>query len=150
MTALFIRWHPKQWAKAKELLARGMTPSAVAPLVGKTAHQLTEKIRWENMPEARREERRLRINARRIASGEYKSARPADFPSMGSRAAPDLLEQARLRLLAPRTLSQLLMGDPAPGYSALDRKRQNIPEPHYLDARLAQLQRIPTLAGSGI
>lgn len=148
--AEFVRWHPKQWAKAQGLLARGMTPSQVAPLIGKTAHQLSEKVRWENTPESKREQRRLRINARRNASGEYKSPPDVNLPSMGARAAPDLLEEARRRLEAPRTLSQMLMGDPPPGYSALDRKRQNIPEPLYLDARMAQLQRVPSLAGSEV
>src|SRR5688500_5335689 len=119
------KWSHQEWSRAKDLLAREYSTANVAALRGRTQEQLRSKIRWESTPEHTKEERRAQINARRNASGEYKSTPRADKPSsMGAKCSADQLEQARLRLLAPRTISQQLMGDPPPGYSALDRKRQ--------------------------
>lgn len=140
-------WSAEDWQRVQDMLKDGKTPLQIGASVGRTAHQVRSKIQWERTPEQKREERRLLINARRNASGEYKSTpRPHGYVA-GHRPAPGMLEEAQRRLYAPRTISQMLMGDPPPGYSALDRKQRDEQQPIYIDHRLAQLQRKPTLPG---
>lgn len=124
-------WSDREFSKAMSLIERGHTLASAAAIIGRPVVQLREKIRWENMSAQRREELRERTNARRRAKATgaaLKSIRPNQvFVANASRPSPDLLEEAKSRLYAPRTLSQQLLGDPAPGYSALDRKRQGLP-----------------------
>src|SRR6185312_7352486 len=141
------RWAAQDWRRAKELLQRGYSINAVSTLMGRPPKQVSEKLRWENTSVEKREARRLRINARRHATGEYKSTPRPDGPSTGPRADPGLFEERDRRLAAPKTLSGWLLGDPPVGFSALDRKRQGIVEARWIDKRTAQLQRKPTLAG---
>lgn len=143
------RWHAQDWRRASELLHRGYSIAAVATLMGRPPKQISEKLRWENTSVEKREERRIKINARRHATGEYKSTPRPDGPTTGPRADPSLFEERDRRLATPKTLSAWLLGDPPPGYSALDRKRQGIIEARWIDKRSAQLQRKPTLAGVG-
>jgi len=141
------RWAAQDWRRAKELLQRGYSINAVATLMGRPPKQVSEKLRWENTSVEKREARRIKINARRHATGEYKSTPRPDGPATGPRADPGLFEERDRRLAAPRTIGQILMGDPPVGFSALDRKRQGIQEANWIDKRTAQLQRKPTLAG---
>lgn len=139
-------WTAEDWQRVQDMLQAGKTPLQIGASIGRSAHQVRSKIQWEKTPIQKREDRRILINARRHASGEYKSTPRPDSPKMGSKASPDLLAEAKKRLYAPRTISQHLMGDPAPGYSALDRKRSEVAEAPYVDRRMAQLRK-PTLAG---
>lgn len=140
-------WTAEDWQRVQDMLKVGKTPLQIGSSIGRSAHQVRSKIQWERTPEQKREERRIQVNARRHASGEYKSTpRPHGYVS-AHRPAPAMLEEAQRRLYAPRTISQELFGDPPPGYSALDRKRQEVAEIPYIDRRMAQLLRKPTLPG---
>lgn len=105
------------------------------------------------MSDALRKKKSIRINEiRRGRAGHgyipSSSARwQGGHISTAGRPTDALIEEAKRRLNTPRTISQQLLGDPPPGYSALDRQRQIALEPVFIDRRIAQLLRKPTLAG---
>jgi hypothetical protein len=75
--------------------------------------------------EEQREIRRKQISVTR----KGRSAVAAfDHPVMTNKRAPDeRIAEREYRLALPRTLTGQYFGDPPPGYSALDRKRQGLP-----------------------
>jgi hypothetical protein len=140
------RWSPQEWIRVKHLIGRGHDVAQIALMIGRSKEQLKGKIRWENMTEEKRRARRDRINARRHRNGEHFPSQRVDKPTITHRAPPETLAERALRLSAPQTLTGALFGDPPIGFSALDRKLSGKTDEPYLDHRLAQLQRIPSLA----
>lgn len=121
-------WHPEEYKRAMDLIARGHTIPSAAAIIGRSPAQLREKMRWEGMSKARREELREMTNMRRRNKYIASMPRgPGAYATTSGRPAPDMLAEAQKRLYAPRTISQEIFGDPPPGYSALDRKRQGLP-----------------------
>ncbi len=120
------RWHPELWKKTQDLLARGHSVESVAAIIGRPLQRLKEKIRWEAMTPAKKEKRRVRTNVVRHArrtGQELKSIRKNQVYVMESHRPDEvLLSDAQRRLLMPRTITQAILGDPPPGYSALDKR----------------------------
>jgi hypothetical protein len=117
-------WSPEEWSRAQVHFAAGKTIAETAPLIGKTYKQLAGKVLWERMTEAQKVARRARINARRHASGEYKSTPRPDKPVVRPRACPkQIADRDRRHTIMPRDLTAAFFGDPLPGYSALDQER---------------------------
>lgn len=109
--------------KAEKSLVRD-----IALALGRSEGAVVEQWRWINNSEERRERRRDRTNLIRSAK---RNGTPISHPhkvlgysTISSRPSGDLLADAQRRMLAPRTIGQEIFGDPPPGYSALDRKRQ--------------------------
>lgn len=115
-------WTDEEWQKVVTLRAEGRDLEYIAGCIRRTVRQIREKIRWVEMPESKRAERRARINSWRNANNEYKSVKHIDQNS-ASKATPSMLAERDQRMLAPRSLTAMFMGDPSPGFSALDRKR---------------------------
>lgn len=142
-------WTKEETASLREMRGKGCNWEEIGSAVRRSAQSCKEHWRWLHMSEELREKRRLRVNERRrtrAGHGYLPAATTAGYISVSGRPIEDLIAEARQRLNAPRTISQMVFGDPPPGYSALDRKRQAIVEPVYVDRRLAQLLRAPTLA----
>ena len=117
------RWPQQDWQRAKDLLARGFEPKQVARLLNRKIESLMTKMRYEAMTPEQRLKMQDRVNAnRRAKAAQYVRARA--FVKVASRPEEDILRERDIRLATPRTLTQQLLGDPPPGYSALDRKRQ--------------------------
>lgn len=118
-------WKASEYKRAMEFIARGHSTASAAAFIGRPPGQLREKIRWEKMSPEKRDHLRMATNRRR--SNKYQStARAESVVSTSRRPSPEMLAEASIRINAPRTLSQELCGDPPPGYSALDRKRQGL------------------------
>lgn len=108
-------WTPDLIARARELSRRGLALAAVDRALGLRPGATASKFFW-----LRRAERRAEYERRRR---ESEAAMPA-FDDRRERAAPPpaAIAAAQARHDAPRTLTGLLMGDPPPGFSALDRR----------------------------
>lgn len=142
-----IHWPADKWTRAKDLLALGHSIAVVAHRIGDKAQNLRSKIRWENMTPAQKEARRERINICRKSRAEIPSERRPQPEQRYERAPAYVLEERAQRQAAVRSPIAELLNEPPPGYSALDRKRQEVPETPYIDRRMAQLLRKPTLPG---
>jgi hypothetical protein len=139
------KWQPEEWIRVKKLIDRKHDLAYIALVSGRSKEQIKGKLRWETMSKEKKAERRERINKLRTASGEYKSTPRPDKPAaLAVRAPAEVMEDRARRMAAPKTITGMLCGDPPPGWSALDRKRQGVTE-QYLDKREQQLQRRPSL-----
>lgn len=152
MTGRLQRWTTEELAILHRMSADGASHVEIAAALSTTKERVKARTCWEGKDEQWRIKRREGINAARHRRAGRQVALTAG-PIFGakattaSRPAPEMFAEARKRSEAPRTISQALLGDPPPGYSALDRKRQGISGPAHLDRRQLQLQRVPSLAG---
>jgi hypothetical protein len=94
------QWTPAEIEIARGLVARRATDKECQAAVGRTFHACYQRVD--------REERQL------------PRARPTPQPII----TPEIMEAAVARLYAPRPLTAWVFGDPAPGFSALDRRRE--------------------------
>jgi hypothetical protein len=110
-----MRWTDEQWTQAQALRAAGNTTKQIADAMGLTRKQVGKK--FERKGAARIEKERLR-------AAEYRVFKPAAVDMTGRANPPDdvLRERdARMDASYRRTIGAQLMGDPPPGYSALDQ-----------------------------
>lgn len=131
------RWTPEELGTLHQLQRDGATHAQIAAALKTDLQRVKNRICWEGKGEEYKAKRRAQINERRLLRSDrprktgycpsvYRSA--GGFPSHGSsRPLPEMFVDAERRLTAPRDLTAMLQGDPAPGYSALDRKRQGVP-----------------------
>lgn len=118
---IFKLWSSQEWETVVGLRKEDHDLHYIAAALNRTERQVREKIRWMEMPEAKRARRRAQINAWRNDKGEYKSVIHSEASSF-SKATPGQLADRDRRLLAHRTLTAIFCGDPPPGFSALDRR----------------------------
>lgn len=144
------RWSEEDNADLRRMKTANYPVDVIANRLDRTYNAVVERWRWINKCEDKKQERRESINLDRHLRNGYVSSPSrghGGYATTAGRPSADLIAEAQRRLYAPRTISQQLLGDPAPGYSALDRKRENISEPHHVDRRSARLGPKPTLAG---
>lgn len=92
----------------------------IADKLGRPAEGVKERFRYLHLTEDERAARRERKNALRFG----KRTKPAKRVSYIRRTYPDFVFEDRARRLsADQTISQMLLGDPLPGQSALDRRQ---------------------------
>jgi hypothetical protein len=116
-------WSSEEWARAEQCFADGMNIAQTAQHLGKTYKQVAGKLLWENMTDAQRAKRRAQVNARRNASGEYKSTPRPDKPVARPRTSlKQLADRDKRYTIPPRDLTAQVFGDPLPGYSALEQR----------------------------
>lgn len=122
------RWHPSEWQRVQRLLANGHTPASIADMIGRKDYQIRDKIRWEGMSAAQREDRATKMTARRKAHRErlkleHKSPRTHLEMVSGPRPTERALADRALRYAAlPRDLTGAFFGDPPVGFSALEQR----------------------------
>jgi hypothetical protein len=111
-----MRWTDEQWSQAKALRATGHTTKQIADAMGLTRKQVGKKFEVKGEARLAREKRR---------GAQFRFVKPVF--DMSGRAAPpeDVLRErdARIDASCRQTIGARLMGDPPPGYSALDQHR---------------------------
>ena len=131
-------WTEDRVDRLKQLYVEGYSCSQIARelgvvtrngVIGKVHRLGLEK---RGIPKAQQKTRRFKHqtgrelkrqgNNRRRLNGRAPSDRRQQYPISASKPKPELLEDAARRLLAPRTLTGEIMGDPPVGYSALERR----------------------------
>lgn len=124
-------WSTEEWQRAAELL-KIHEWRVVAVMIKRPAGSLKEKIRWENMTDEHRQQRRDQLKARRLTLKETAPSRRRRKPTTPiiqvdprPRVCKQALaERAARRDLEHRDLTGAFFGDPLPGYSALDQREQ--------------------------
>lgn len=141
-----IHWPAEEWKRAKSLLDRGFSVPMVSQMIGRSQEKLRGKIRWEVMTIEKRQARAEQIKATRQSRAKAPETQLKMEKRTFEKAPAELFtERQKRQRLEHRDLTGAFCGDPLPGYSALDRKLNGETQPSYIDARLAQLQRRPSL-----
>lgn len=122
------RWSAEDNAELLRMKEAKCPVNVIATRLDRKYDSIVERWKWINKCETEKQRRRDTINlARQFRRGETRSSTSrghGGYATTAGRPAPALLAEAQRYLYAPRTISQQLLGDPPPGYSALDRKRQ--------------------------
>jgi len=113
------RWTAEEDQLLRNLIGSGQSLKEAAPLLGRPYHSTKEHWRWINMTVEQRMERANRLRM----SGPSGIIRRVDENSTRGATPSHLFEERDRRLSADRSLTCRLMGDPPPGFSALDRRR---------------------------
>jgi hypothetical protein len=106
-------------------MAEGKTHAEIARILRCKIDRVKNRVCWENKSGEQRRERRAQVQRWREGKRREKyvghpTAHFAERP--GARPPAELIEDAQRRALTPRSISAFVFGDPAPGYSALDRR----------------------------
>jgi hypothetical protein len=133
------RWPIGLFDRAKELIESGKTIAETARLIRMRPQQLKAKLRYDKMDADEKHRRALRQREyrrhylRRPGGHLERPVRaydPMQTPArlQFERPAPKpdtklLAERDRRLSIAPRDLTAQLLGDPLPGFSALDRRK---------------------------
>jgi hypothetical protein len=120
-------WTEQEEAILLRMLAEGATKQQIADsLSGRSLASVKCHIRYMRLPaeqkaEEERRQKRSRLERKRGAPSLHAIKRVSS--EVGSPVVPpEVLEQRNRRLMAPRDLTAILLGDPAPGFSALERR----------------------------
>jgi hypothetical protein len=118
------RFTPEEDAMIAKVVAAGLSPAAASEkLARKMKHtplSIMGRIYWLRLSAEKKAAKAAKVCARR--RGEYRShliinaVCQLEIPS-------DVLDDRERRMLAPRSITAFVLGDPPPGYSALDRKQ---------------------------
>lgn len=103
------RWTEDEIELLKRRKAEGIKADVIASELGRTKSSVNERWRWMINNEEIKARRR-----RRSANIIVRDA-PNNVPN-------DVLIERERRLTAPLTINCLILGDPRPGFSALDRR----------------------------
>ena len=115
----FNPWKPEDTEIARKLLARDAPEYEFIDTIKRTKAASKQHIMYVDNPKIR--ERMAERGRRRREAANVNSIRLK--VSTAFREIPDfVIEDAARRLSAPRSLTAMLLGDPAPGQSALDKR----------------------------
>ncbi len=106
--------------------ASGFSEQYICLALNRTLHSIKERSRWINQTEEQRQRRRNRINALRYKRDSQVGTLRTNIVRNATVIDKTILLDRERRMLAPRTLTGMILGDPPQGYSALDRKRAEV------------------------
>lgn len=120
----FRKWTVEETATLCDMRDDRYTFETIAARLGRTAISVKERWRTINRSEAQLRERADRsFRAYKPKAEEAQRFRRPRTPPI----TPDhVFIEREARISAPRSLTAIFCGDPAPGWSALDRKRQGV------------------------
>lgn len=114
-----MQWTPEQWTEAQRLKKEGKGYVQIAAALGMTPRQIKNRFYHKSLSREALDARHAGERERRaIKRGKpYKS--PYNWPTPTS----DVVAERNARLATPpRDLTASLLGDPRPGWSALERR----------------------------
>lgn len=120
----YRRWTLAEIFKLREMLSEGKTAFEIAPHLKCATSRVQDRIALERMTD---EEKKAKYQ-RRVAAGHY-IGRKSESHHVGhaviasARPTQEMLDEAQRRADAPKSLTASFFGDPAPGYSQLDRRQ---------------------------
>lgn len=140
-------WTEEETAILRQMVDADSGMPALMARLGRSKHSIKERWRWISRTEENKAQRREQINLNRRIRSQFgpgaTNPRGVSVRGMPEQVIAD--REARIGA-GPRDLTGAFFGDPPRGFSALDRKLKGDDGPTYLDRRMAQLQRTPSLA----
>lgn len=140
-------WTDEETTILREMMGAARDVSEIMARLGRSKHSIKERWRWINRTEEDRVRRQKQINLNRHMRNNCIAGVGASR-LVSYREIPEevtIIRAARLNA-GPQSLTGAFFGDPPRGFSALDRKMSGQADEPYIDHRLAQLQRMPSLA----
>ncbi len=128
MTMMFPRWTAEEDALAKAFVAAGIGPDALnGKIPGRTGKAVYTRVYYLKMTPDKRERANIRKRCAR-------DGLPTISPQARKRAAgsaifdppPEVIHEAVLRALAPRSLTAIICGDPPLIASALGKRMAGV------------------------
>lgn len=117
------RWTDEQLRTLRQLHEAGWTYKAIADELGCSVERVRGRLAWDKKTNEQLAKRREQINRRR--RGEMSTTRfHPTYDTVAGRPKPAQIADRDARRAAVRTITAEFFGDPPPGYSALDRKRE--------------------------
>lgn len=116
-----MKWSTDELEILHRMLAEKKTPKEIAKALGCVRARVDGRIRAERKtPEQRQAETKRKAEWFKHRT-RVRSYRESTISS--SRPTAELIEEAKLRATAPRSLTAEFFGDPPKGWSALDRRQ---------------------------
>ena len=113
-------WSADELETLHRMLAENKTRVEIAEALGCARARVDGRIRFERKtPEQRLAEKKRHAEWFRHRKGVHSYQ---ESTISLSRPTPELIEEAKLRAMAPRSLTAEFFGDPGIGFSALDRR----------------------------
>lgn len=118
-----MQWTDEQWKEAQRLQDAGQNYSQIAAALGMTWRQVKNRFYHKSLSRARLDERNAMEREHRLYRRDP-AVRPTYKPPYAwPEPSPDAVAERNTRLATrPRDLTAALLGDPRPGWSALERR----------------------------
>lgn len=110
-------WSDQDTETARQLLARGAKNAEFLETISRSREASRERIKYLDDPIFRERTKN------RAKSLRYYGDPALILVRSSGPVAEHLLADAERRMAAPRSITSFVFGDPAPGWSALDRKQ---------------------------
>jgi hypothetical protein len=124
----FNKWSDEETQRLLDhMKVHGRDFKRIGKLMGRTHQSCEHRWRWINMPPDQLKSRSAREAARKAKLRQLEKGVRHDLPVRKMIVPDDVIVERDQKLSAPITIGSLILGDPPPGYSALDRKRQGLP-----------------------
>lgn len=115
-------WTAEEWQEAQRLKTDGLGADAIAEKLGRSRKAVRAKFQKENLtPEQRRKRTEYERSRRGVEIKTRQIAGITFVVAPDTRAVEAFKERDERLRQSPRDLTSALMGDPLPGYSALER-----------------------------
>lgn len=112
-------WTEDETKAARHLVVTNATDAECQEVVGRSRASCRARLRYVDC-----EEVRIRMSSKGRNRVRKSKSKGLHRVAEGMKGVPDdVLADARRRACAERTLGSLILGDPAPGQSALDKRR---------------------------
>lgn len=122
------KWSDEETERLLDLMkTHGRNFKVIGHLLNRSPQSAEHRWRWTTLSRdqilekaAKERVRQAAMRAAYRSQGNVKPAAKIEVPD-------DVIIERNARFSAPRTISAFVLGDPPPGFSALDRKRQGLP-----------------------
>lgn len=117
-----ILWTQDEIATLLRMKANKTRLRVIAAALGKSESAVESQLRYQRLTSEERFQRRIENGKFRRKRGIM--PRNSHGYAIDTRVTPpdDVWVERNIRINAPRSIGAILLGDPAPGYSALDRR----------------------------
>lgn len=116
-----VRWTADETRRLKELVeVHGRDWPVIGKLLSRSGMSCLH--RWRLVCEFRERRNEREREYRKETQKQFYGVRPKGEPVHPVEVPDDVIIERNNRTSAPRSLTSLICGDPAPGFSALDRK----------------------------
>jgi hypothetical protein len=117
-------WTAEQDAQLLKLRDEKMPYKEIAALMARSVDALDTRYRYITKSDP---ERRIEMDRKNIMRRENRKITFRNYPTDPATVPDQVLQDRNARITTPKTITAMLLGDPPPGWSSLDRKRQGLP-----------------------
>lgn len=106
----------------RDMIEAGKSDKEISLAIGRPISSVQGKRRWLGMTAEQHEQRRKKINARRVRGRPVGTGKRLEQHVVKIAIPGNVLIDRDRRINATLTINQAILGDPVPGRSALDKR----------------------------